>query len=231
MDKQILEIAGAKKLDLKKALAALQSSASPDIDGQSLDSPGEWELCKRTALVPAFNRELFDSVLSVGLDLAERDSEFEQLINRPGVERIPRTNNLYRFKDATRQEYLRAWQTESGAKAEVPHSQAEFSHTLVAYYESRPDSQLDLLSSLILVDQARARDLFLKLYDEADRSFDLPQCHTLLRILEERVVLLGGDLLGAFNDKKQYYRARSLFAAEYYQTVSYYPRDPVRLQF
>ena len=217
--------------EMNRLLESLKSSKSLAAMRLSLESAPERELCKRAALVRAFDRELFDAVLAAGLDLAEPDAQFDRLINRSGVERIPNTKNLYRLKDAARQEYLSAWTIDAASETDVMRAQAEFGRKLVDYFEGRSDAQLDLLSGLLLADQARAQQLFLTLYDEADSRFDLPLCQTLLRILEEHDASLNQDLRKVLSDKQCYYRTRSLFAAEYYQTVSYYPRDNIRRQF
>jgi hypothetical protein len=235
MNEEIRQSDNAERLDLKKALAILKQSESPESARQLLENPLELELCKRAALVRAFDREMFDSVLAAGLDFTEPATVFDRFIERPGIERIPRTDGLYRFKDSSRQEYLKAWETEETKERAIPPAQAAFSRKLVDFYQKRlgesPEEKFDLLASLLLVDQARAQKLFISLYEEADLRFDLPTCQTALRIMENRYSYLSDTIRRTLHDRRRYYRSRSLYAPEYYQTISYYPRDDVLGQF
>jgi putative peptidoglycan binding protein len=188
---------------------------------------------KRAALVSTFDEELFRAVLNADLPEDAPVADFDRFITRSAIVPVPRSDGIYCLKDSDRKGYLDAWwQDEATVQAAIPPSMLEFSHRLVAYYEKQGrEAQMDLLASLITVDQKRARKLFLKLYAEADEGFDLPRCNSLLRTFEDRNQLLTTKLREEIQRHRQYYNARCLFTTDYYRTTTYHSRQRLLDQF
>ncbi len=227
----------AKLLKLGNLLARFTQSESQADAMALLESPTERELWKRAALVRYFDEPLFTEVLCAGLPSDSPATQFQHFITRSGVESIPRTPNLYRLKDAVREEYLACWGEDAPEDAparsrELPAAQLAFYRQLAAFYEKQGTSaQLDLLNCLLSFDQERARKLFLELYDSAYANFDLPTCYTLLKMLDEQALRLTPQMEQLRVQYRQFYNARSIFATEYYQSAVYFRREKMRAAF
>ena len=85
---------------------------------------------------------------------------------------------------------------------------------------------VDALDQLLLGDPPAARDMFRRLYGEADRAHDLPACAALLEVLEAptRLTLLDPELLDLYRERRSYLAARTMWQAEYNESERYLRR-------
>ena len=216
-----------------------------------LQSGEERRILRRASLVRSFDRETYDELLAADLPGEARPS-FEEFVARTGIEPVPRTDGLYRVKEAARREALDAWAQEE-REAEVarhrmpyvqtwlrddledeeagPETRREFALRALALYRRRGGaSDLDRLSLTILANPVEAGKTFGRLYKQADERFDLPQCHSLLQVMEDRFAELPAELQAGVLRQRQRYNARSLFANEFYRTTTYHHRESLLAQ-
>ncbi|MDX2034343.1 MAG: peptidoglycan-binding domain-containing protein [Blastocatellia bacterium] len=243
------------QFELEEMLEALRSAKSR---GQSkremrrlLRSGVEHDLCKRAALLRSFDRGIYEGLLA-----AEQSGEtappFEEFVAQSGIEPVPRTEGVHRLKESARREHLSAWIEEEREAAtsrqrlldvqtwlrddlsdeeDAPETRREFALRALAFYRKRGDvSDLDRLSLTILANPVEAGKTFGKLYKQADERFDLPRCHSLLQIMEDRFQDLPAEEQARVLRQRQQYNARSLFTYEFYRTTTYYHRESILKQ-
>ena len=198
---------------------------------RSLISPAEQGLLRCCAVVRIFDENLVDSIFRAQVPGADAESvPFSVLTSYDFVRRVPRSDGVYSLLPASRKQYYDAWWESSGARAAVPRSEVppalrELSLKLLEHYAALgDDGKLDLLAQQVFVDKEKACDLFEDLYEAADSAFNLARCSDIINVLSGFENVLGPVLAKELNDKRRYLEARSLWANEYYQTVSYYDR-------
>lgn len=198
---------------------------------RSLISPAEQGLLRCCALVRIFDEKLVDRVFRAQVPGADAESvPFSVLTSYDFVRRVPRSDGFYSLLPANRKQYYESWWESSGARpalprSEVPPALRELSLKLLEHYASLgDDGKLDLLAQQVFVDKEKACDLFEELYKAADSAFNLARCSDIINVLTGFENVLGPVLAKALNDTRRYLEARSLWANEYYQTVSYYDR-------
>jgi tetratricopeptide (TPR) repeat protein len=180
------------------------------------------ELLRRAALLRWFDAELYKGPLRRGV-AAERLPVFEDFVALPEIEPVAGHDGLYLVRDSARQELIGSWRRN-------PRGLQRFSAALVRFFEKH-NSPLDVFTHLIFADPEKALIKFRGLYAEADSSFDMVQCDTLLRILRNRGALRDEKLTRALNDREQYFWSRSLFADEWMRTAHFLERSDVTDKF
>jgi hypothetical protein len=222
-------------------LARLENMDSLDMLFRAFQTPTERELLKRTAIARWFDRDLYENVLCEGL---KNPPGFDEYVASNEIDLIPRSNGLYRLTDTTFATYLDAWR-EDDRHGDPPPSMQTFAtrllqrfdpgeaplDALAARFTEGDDTALNVLAQLVLVNRDRAMALFEKAFEAAEARFDLVCCDSLLRLLDERSGYLGLDLAVVRDRGRQQYRARCLFAAEFYRTVNYYERPALEDRF
>jgi hypothetical protein len=211
------------------------SSVAPDLaarlaSGEDLGSvamavfpPNVRETIKRCAAVTTFDAELYTSVLrsADGPELAE-------LTGSGRVRQLPGTPARYQVESYLRDGGWQSWWADDGmtpGSTAVPPSLVSHAEQLADYYHSA-GPPLEELRALLLADPDRARDLFLRLYAEADEQFDLARCQDAIDVLasDDRAYLLPVELARLRNDYQAFLSARSMWAAEFHQTARYLSR-------
>ena len=193
----------------------------------------ERDLLRRCAWTHTFNRELYDAVLAPGA--VEPLLPFDELAKHRFVEALPA--KCYRVVSSFRAGLLNTPREQEGEAlplGAVPDDLQELSTRLAEYYRDREDVY-EQLRHLAVVDPKAAGDLFKDLYGKADRRFDLPRCHAIVQVLEERgatlplvAAELDPQLKDAAGDMRRSLEARWLWAQEYYWTVTYVERETTR---
>lgn len=217
-----------------------------------LQSDAEQAIYKRAALLRSFDREIYDELLAAGRKGDAAAPSFEEFVTRNGVEPVPRTEDAYRLKEAACREHLNGWlkeereaetsrqrtldvqtwlQDDLSDEEDAAETRREFARKALAFYRRRGDaSELDLLSLTVFANPVQAGKTFDALYKEADERFDLPRCHSLLQIMEDRFQDLPAEAQERVLRQRQHYNARSLFTYEFYRTTTYYHRKSVLKQ-
>lgn len=203
---------------------------------RSLVSPAERALLKCCAIVRTFDESLVDNYFRRHIPDPETIT-FSQLIARAFVQRVPRSDGAYLLRPVVQKQYYDAWwESADGVldlpRSEVPRALVELSASLIEYYAAQGEgAELDLLGQHVFVDKDEARRLFAELYKAADEAFDLARCRDIINVLTGRENVLGKDLSKSLNDTDRYLQSRTLWATEYYQTVSYYERKELKDEF
>lgn len=200
--------------------------------------PAEREMLKRCATVRSFDKRLFNEVLRDGIESDDPEAlTFERIAAHRIVEHIPRTKGLYQVKEEVRQDYFKAWWESDGRapatpREEIPRALRALSERLVTYYEDmRGEGDLDRLYHLIAVDRTAARNLLNKLYRDADAEFNRARCRDILNLLEARRAILDAELSERRDYYALYFKARSFWVNEYYQSDQYFERKYLRNHF
>jgi hypothetical protein len=185
-------------------------------------------LLRRCAVVQSFDRPLFDAILAADLPLAAES--FAALTSHPLIEALPtapQAPRRYQLAASLRPPiFAAAWiapAASPGAPDTVTPALQTFSRQLADYYADQDD--YEQLYHLIAADQGAALRRFIELFQKAELSFDLPRCHALLRIFDERGALLSGAVKEAINRRRFRLDARTQWADEYYGTALYFERD------
>ena len=188
-------------------------------ESAALDTAGN-ELLRRAALVRWFDEDIYSTALAVDVAGAP---PFAAFITRAEVDFASSRDSTYAIRESFREEQLNRWRNDNSALQ-------SFSTRLVQFYKDRK-SPIDVFAHLIFADPAKALTEFERLYAQADRSFDLAQCDTLLRVLRNRGDQRGLELTNALNDREQYFRSRSLFADDWLRTAHFLDRPTVTKRF
>ena len=198
-----------------KSLSELQSR---------LETPTEKALLQGACLLRTFDEEIYSVALRFFPPKDLPPVSFAEFTKNPNLEKVPRTENTFRVKDAARENALREWTAQRQVDARAALTSTTFFQRLRSHY--RPSNDLDRLSILLITNPAEARQTFLDLFGEADRNFDLAKCNDILTTVEDKL-LLAPELKPLWRQKRQYLNARHLFAPEYSQTVFYYARKSI----
>jgi tetratricopeptide (TPR) repeat protein len=193
-------------------LLRLKSEGFEAVDRLIAQSPRA-QILRRCSVVRAFNRPLYEEVLSRGIASAP---SFEELTKWSEVEPVPRRPDEFRIRD--RQQRIapdgeRAWEL-----VDVSRAVAEF---LQRHGEERHPERLFQLAA---ADPAAAKQLFESLYDQADAASDLARGQDILAAVGERYAIVPPDFQALVDDRRTYFRARSLWSEEYYKTKMYLER-------
>jgi cellulose synthase operon protein C len=193
----------------------------------SLIAPAEQGLLRGCAIVRTFDEKLVDDYFRPQVPSATKEAvPFTLLTSHDFVQRVPRSDGVYYLQPATQKKYYDGWWESSDVpRSEVPAALRELSVRLLEHYAALGDEgKLDVLAQQAFVDKNKACDLFEELYKAADTAFDLARCRDIIDVLTGFENVLGPDLARRLNDTNRYLQSRSLWATEYYQTVSYYDR-------
>ncbi|HXM57400.1 MAG TPA: hypothetical protein VOB72_18525 [Candidatus Dormibacteraeota bacterium] len=189
-------------------------------------------MLQRCAAVRTFDRELFEIELAAGP--APDAPDLGDLIELGDVEPLPDRLDEYRVSAPARLHFLHLWWPEGRDElgGTAPRALVEFSARMASRYraERRP---LDELYQLLLADPPAARDLFGRLFAEADERFDLVHCQALVDLLSlpERLPFLSSELLELRDDRQRYLRARSLWSLEHWQIGRFLEPAGARREF
>lgn len=205
--------------------------SSPEDLLRKLEPPAEREIVRRASVLRNFDEQVFREFLSQNLPYPSVPT-FAKFVSNFNLERVPRAKDVFRVKEEARRSCLDELRSEHQAGGEARRNNEDVFGKLLGYYETLSEaSDFDRLAVLVVVDQARARQEFERLYAEADARFDMARCNDLLRVFEARTQLLEEDLRRLCQNKRQYYHARSLFAEEFYQTTAYLTRGAMSGEF
>ncbi|MCP1783884.1 hypothetical protein [Bradyrhizobium japonicum] len=210
----------AKRLDSGESLDDITASTSP---------PPAWRdrALERAAFLGSFDDERFHKLIVPEFP----DADFKTCIAMPGFERArPLPEETYRLKNAIAAEQLEAWLGREGSDAI-----RKFSAEVLRKIAGATD-EVEHLRFLIPVNAEGALSLFDRLFDQADRSFDLARCNELIELLREldnfdaggRSVplrLLSSELRDRHDTLARYVAARGRFIEEYSKSANFLQRD------
>ncbi|MBV9581530.1 MAG: hypothetical protein JO057_23380, partial [Chloroflexi bacterium] len=169
-------------------------------------------------------------------DVADAPS-FDQLVQMPDVQPVPMLSDTYALTSSARSRWLDTWWSDLRGQisaSTVPAELRDAASRFVDYYTAR-GSEIDQLACLVFVDQQRTLELFGKLFDAADRNFDLARCHDLLDLLGEsdriRNRVLGQELKLNVDQCAAYLRVRTLWADDWYRTARFLEPAGLRKPF
>lgn len=221
------------KVSVEELIQRIKSGETLEKVVQSFIPPAQRELLKRCAVVRSFDKQLVDEVLMQVPSLIDNGvTSFEEVRDCDFVERVPRTEGLYRLRSSTKQEYLQFWWEDQESPSrplelnEIPAPLKQLSEALVNYYQRwGEDWDLEKLYHLVAFAPKRALRVFRALYKRADKDFDLTRCAIIIATLEERLNLLSPKLMTELNSLRSYLKARNLWTYEYYLSTPYYERE------
>ena len=209
----------------------LEALQDPDFLKRYLEDPllilpdEEKHLLRRCALPRTFDRRLYAEVLTKDVDVA---LSFDELVKHQFIETLPGIGNHVQVKDTFRQNLFNSWWASGTPDMdELPERLQQVSNLLAHYFEEQ-NNPTEKLYHLILADGQVAEDFLHKYFDEAERQYNLSQCHEILRVLDERENFLGERLIRAKAALNSRYRARAQWANEYFETRVYLERNQTR---
>lgn len=237
----------SKDLDLfaKLRRSLLDDNLSLDAALRALTPRAERTTLKRIALVREFDRDLYDNVLTKGVDpTTDGVLSFDALVKNRDVEQVrgggvasglddsTPGKVVYRLAPDRRDEWLEEWFKDD---RETPSDQEQVSAASVSqtlarelhrYYESRgPAHELDALLQQFSYDVPEASRQFERMFQAAEDDFDLPRCATLVQLVERRARLYGFDVARLAARYRTYLRQREASAQDYHRTVTYLERE------
>jgi tetratricopeptide (TPR) repeat protein len=181
------------------------------------------QLLRRCSAARAFDRRLYEDVLSRGVPEAP---SFDELRRWSELEVIPRRPDEVRVRN--RKQRLADTSPASAVSPEV----AEVSLRIAAFLEEKGDGvDPERLYQLVVGDPEKAKELFRALYDDADRNGDLARCKDVLDAVLDRYAILAPEFRALLDDRLAYFRARNLWSEEHYRTKMYLERPGLRQQF
>lgn len=185
----------------------------------SLRPADQWDVLRRCAAVRSFDRELYDKVLVADVDGAP---PFDAVVTAPEVEPIQGTREAYRLRPGAKARYWNGWWPDGADPRAVPEELRSLVGRLARHYRAA-HKPVDLLEQLVLLDHRAAAELFVRLYAKADHRHDLALCQELIDVLgaEDRVRLIGPELIALRHDRAAYLRTRGLWSTEYLQSATF----------
>jgi hypothetical protein len=188
----------------------------------------ETTLMRRASVVRVFDQAMFDSVIR-----ADHDASFEDFIRTFGVERIQPSSETYRVADPVAADCLDLWIKEGRGRQELIQFTSEVHNHLLSRH---PKKSLELLRFQIPGDPTGGLAEFNRLFDQADKAFDLATCHALVQTLRELdnftaglrsvpLKLLSPELRSRCDQLIPYVAARGRFIEEYGKSAKYLQRD------
>jgi tetratricopeptide (TPR) repeat protein len=172
----------------------------------------------RCAVARTFDVELYDGLLR-----GDQGPALSEMVGQSRVEQV--SPGRYQVCDALRDGAWESWWMATSGSAGVPEDLRRFSTTL-AEASHEAGAPLDELRHLLLADQARARELLVRLFDEADARLDLAACHNVLAVLAEPALLplLEPETLTLLRDRQLHVQARDMWYLEHHQSARYLSR-------
>lgn len=217
-------------LSVKELIQRIEKGESLREINSSLISPAEQALLRCCAVVRTFNEDLVDKYFRPHVGADKESVPFSSLTSYDFVQRVPRTDGVYLLSPDSRKQYYDSWWksadgTFTASPSEVPPALLELSKKLLEHYTALGDpAKLDALIQEVLVDTSKGWDTFKTLYKAADTAFDLAHCRDIINALKGLESVLGPKRAEELNETERYLNARSSWATEFYQTVSYYDR-------
>lgn len=224
-------------LSAAQLLERIQKGESLQAINFSLISPAEQALLRCCAVVRTFDEALVDNYFRPHVGVDKESVPFSLLTGYDFVQRVPRTDGVYSMQAASRKQYYDSWwKSPDGSFAvrpsEVPAALFELTTKLFKHYTDLGDSAiLDALIQQVFVDRDIAWNTFETLYKNADAAFDLARCRDIINALRGLESILGTERAEALNESERYLQARSSWATEFYQTVSYYDRKELNSEW
>ena len=217
------------EIDMNELKTQLQSGVSFNELAATRSRPPKWrdDAFRRAAFVGSFDEARFRNLIVPG----STEADFQACIAMPGIERarlLP--EQTYRLKDEVAAEHLKTWLTRQGSEAI-----RRFSRKVLGKLPPNT-AEIERLRFLIPVDPEKALELFDRLFDEADRDFDLARCHTLVELLRDLDNFDAGDvevplrllspvLRERCNTLARYVAARSRFVEDYSKSAHFLDRE------
>jgi hypothetical protein len=209
--------------------ALMKSGVSLGELAAAVSPPPPWQedALKHAAFVGSFDETRFRDL--VVPDFPQAD--FQACIGLPGIEHArPLPEQTYRLKEAVAAEHLETWLEQEGREAI-----RSFSGKVLGKLPQTADL-IERLRFLTPVNPGEALALFDRLFDEADRKFDLARCHALVELLREldnfegggRSVplrLLSPELRERRDTLGRYVGARGRFVDEYSKSANFLDRE------
>lgn len=217
---------------VEEIVERLRSGEAPEDVLSSLQPAGRRAALRACAVVRTFDRGLYAALLAPAAGSDAPD--FDELVQLPDVEAVPRTSGTYRLRSSARSTHWNAWWRDEPDRpeTELPTALRALVERLVAHQRGVGES-IELLDHLSVADPASATELFTRLYRSADERDDLAACHDLVEVLREgdRTALLGPELTAARDDRATYLAARSLWSTEYLQTGTFLEPEGARAAY
>lgn len=225
-------------LSVADIIKKIQEGQDLEAISLSLISKAEQVLLQCCAVVRTFDENLVDTYFRPNVPDADKEKiPFDKLTSHGFVQRVPRSDGEYFLQPAMQKKYYDAWWESADDSPDFPRSETPpalrtlslglFDH----YYRLGDEGKLDLVAQQVFWDKDQACDLFEDLYAAADDAFDLARCRDIINVLNGRENVLGHEFSRALNDRDRYLKSRTLWATEYYQTVSYYERQELAEEF
>lgn len=199
-------------------LTRLESEGFEALERSAAERPRA-QLLRRCSIVHSFTEPIYRALFAQG---AADAPPFEELAKWSEIEVVPRKTGELRVRE--RETRLRTF-TDPRELAELAVRTAEF---LRANDQERLPERLYLLA---LGGSPDAKDLFTSMYDAADRADDFTRCQDILGALDESYATLSPDFRQLLDDRRTYFRARSLWSEEYYRTKMFLRRPDVTKHF
>jgi cellulose synthase operon protein C len=183
---------------------------------------GAQEMLRRAAIPRRFDAAMYNRLLR-DPTLTE-DLSFETFTTLPDVQKLPRDAG-YTIVSDTRFRLIVEWRRDA-------QSWVAWNRKIADYLEhSDPHDVPGRLYHLILAKAPDAAAFFEKQFEPAEAAFDLTRCYALLAVLDDLQSELGTELASARLRRQQQYRARALFANDYYRTNTYQQRPGALASF
>lgn len=199
--------------------------------------PPKWHkpLMRRASFLSEFDTTIFNAVIRRDFEVS-----FEEFISTFGVEHTQQSLEegtqlsieSYRIAPVVAADLLAEWLNEHGGREEL----IDFAKTAYDHTRQRPTTRpFERLRLQVAADPPGALAEFDRLFDEADRQFDLAFCHALIRVLREldnftgggRSVplrLLSSELRSRCDELTPYIAARGYFIDDYAKSANYLER-------
>jgi tetratricopeptide (TPR) repeat protein len=176
---------------------------------------GADEMLRRAAVPRHFDRALYDKVLCAIPPAAPMP--FDEFIALPEVQPLPRDSGFIVARE-TRDRLLPEWRRQ-------PTEWIDWNARLASYLQSKGSSEAaDCLYHLVVAKSSEAVTFGDTQFLEAETSYNMARCYALLSVLDDLQSELGPELAAVRLRWQQRYRARALFANDYYRTGTYQQR-------
>src|SRR4030095_9957725 len=166
------------------------------------------------SLTHRFDNEFYNSVR---LKREKGLPSFEELVENPDVERVPRHENQYWIRESAESQWLAEWEERSDERA----SWARGMGTRVRLHPREPAAVLSLYLSC---DLSEALAYLKEEYQKADDANDLPVCHALVEQVQSNLSQIPPADQKPFLEIAARYRARILFLQDFHRSVRCFPR-------
>lgn len=178
-------------------------------------SASEHELWTRCALVPRFDRGLYNDVLALDLDVPP----FDGFVAQEGIEPDDAEPKRFRLSVSAKLAYRKPIESRI-VKSVIDYNKKHKIFT-----------DVEALALQVAIDPRDAARKFLRLYDRADRQFDLARCAALLAALDDGTTPGDAGIQELRDEYRRHYEARNLFNRDYYLSASYIHRPELENAF